>query len=135
MALLLGEDYERLAAQGLTWSEVSDCRFLILNDFPLPVGLYTVARANILVIIEARYPEAGHDMFWTAPQLVRSDGASIPNTENSGSTQNHTIDGVEYHRWSRHWSDDMASRWIPGKSNVGTIVQRITWALSKSPLS
>lgn len=134
MALLLDEDYRLLAAQGLTWSEVPERRFLILNDFPLPAGLYTAQKSSILVIIEARYPEAGHDMFWTSPRLVRSDGATIPNTENSGSTNNHTVDGVEYHRWSRHWLEDMASRWIPGKSNVGTIVQRISWALAKSPL-
>lgn len=135
MRLLLDEDYERLKAQGLEWVEIPEHRFLILKDFPLPEGLYTVSKANILVIIEARYPEAGHDMFWTAPRLVRTDGAAIPQTENSGSASNHKVGDTEYHRWSRHWFDDMAGRWTPGKSNVITITQRITWALNSQPLT
>lgn len=134
MPLLLDEDYVRLKAKGLQWEEMPERRFLILKNFPLPEGQYTVSKADILVIIEARYPETGHDMFWTAPRLVRIDGGTIPQTENSGSRNNHTIGNIEYHRWSRHWHADMASHWIPGKSNVDTIIQRITWALAKKPL-
>ena len=135
MQLLLDEDYGRLRAQGLEWEEISERRFLILKEFPLPAGMYTVSNANVLVIIEARYPEAGHDMFWTAPRLVRTDGVIIPQTENSGSTWNHKVGDTEYHRWSRHWFDNMPSRWVPGKSNVDTIVQRIEWALKSQPLT
>lgn len=135
MQLLLDEDYEWLRAQGLEWEEIPERRFLILKDFPLSVGVYTVSQASILVVIEARYPEAGHDMFWTAPRLVRTDGTVIPLTENSGSGANHSVGNIEYHRWSRHWFENMASRWVPGKSNVNTIVQRITWALKNQPLT
>lgn len=130
MPLLLDEDYVRLQTQGLQWEEVPERRFLILIGFPLPEGLYTVPKADVLVIIEGRYPEAGHDMLWTAPRLVRTDGVTIPAIENSGSQNNHKVGDTEYHRWSRHW-DDTPGRWVPGKSNADTIVQRIVWALAK----
>lgn len=134
MPLLLEEDYARLDVQGVRWREIPERRFLIFEGFPLPARIYTADKASILVIIEARYPEAGHDMFWTAPRLVRADGAAIPQTADSGSSCNHKVGDVEYHRWSRHWFEDMASRWVPGKSNVDTILQRITWALQNQPL-
>lgn len=134
MPLLLDEDYARLQAQGLQWEEVTERRFLILKDFPLPEGLYTVHKTDILVIIEARYPDAGHDMFWTASRLVRSDGVAIPATMDSGSSNNHKVGDTEYHRWSRHWNDAPGC-WVPGKSNADTIVQRLVWALAKPSLA
>lgn len=135
MALLLDEDYEQLRVQGMGWEEFPDKRFLFLKNFPLPSNVYTVASADILVIIPTDYPEGGNDMFWTSPRLIRQDGGNIPQTSPSGAGENHIVNGVEFHRWSRHWFQDMPSAWRPGLDNLDTIMRRITWALKKSPLT
>jgi hypothetical protein len=129
MALLLDEDYVKLEEMGVTFCEEETQRFLVIRDYMLPKGIYTVATCNILIIIPSNYNQAGNDMFWTYPRLERADGKPITRTNNPGQNDNRQFEGNEYCRWSRHWNEG-ASVWRPGSDDVSTIQRRIEWALN-----
>jgi len=128
MALLLDEDYVELGAQGIAHVEHETRRFLVLSEFPLPAGTYTCQQCDVLVEIPPNYNQAGNDMFWTNPRLLRTDGVPIPATSGPGE-DSREVNGQVFCRWSRHWHGK-PSAWKPGESNVETIVNRITWAFN-----
>lgn len=128
MPLLLDEDYEALAEQGLTYCEDESQRFLVFQDFQLADGLYQQTSCDVLVAIPTNYNQAGNDMLWTYPRLVRADGKPIPATNDPGAGDNRVFQGREFCRWSRHWNQG-ASVWKPGKDDVVTILRRIESAL------
>lgn len=128
MALLLERDYEKLEKMGLIFTEDESHRFLIFRDYALQEGIYTVPECNVLVVIPPNYNQAGNDMFWTFPRLIRLDGKIIPQTNSPGGGDNRTFEGNEYCRWSRHWNKG-ASVWRPGIDDIETIQRRIEWAL------
>lgn len=124
MPLLLDEDYEALAERGLTFCEDESQRFLVFQNFQLADGLYKQTSCDVLVAIPANYNQAGNDMLWTYPRLVRADGKPIPATNDPGAGDNRVFQGREFCRWSRHWNQG-ASVWRPGTDDVVTIVRRI----------
>jgi hypothetical protein len=133
MGLLFDSDYEFLSEIGLKVIEDELNRFLILKEFPLPEGVYTVnghARnaVDVLYIIPPNYNTEGGDMFWVDCQLERVDGVAIPNINGPGQ-DSRTYDGVEYLRWSRHWNN---KPWQPKVDNIQKIIDRLTWAF-KNP--
>jgi hypothetical protein len=128
--LLLPEDYQKLAERAIEFEEDEAQRFLVFKNVSLPAGVYTAERADVLVMIPANYNESGNDMLWTKPRLRKADGELIPNTSDPGPNgDNRTYKGEEYCRWSRHWMDNMASKWKPGVDDVISIYRRIEWAL------
>jgi hypothetical protein len=130
MALLFDEDYIALQERGFSYVEDEQQRFFIFKDYPLPGGLYTVDTCDVLVVIPTNYNQDGNDMFWTNPRLHRSDGKTIPNTQNIGEVynDNRNFQGIEYCRWSRHWLHGTPSMWRPGRDNIISIQRRIEWA-------
>ncbi len=128
MPLLIDEDYSRLAEQGIKFCEDDNKRFLILQDYRLPAGLYQVQSCDVLIQIPSNYNQAGNDMFWTYPRLKRANGIAIPATNEPGAGNNSFFRDKEFCRWSRHWNQGR-SVWKPGADNVGTIVHRVEWAL------
>ena len=126
--LLLEDDYSKLKEQGVTWEEDGGSRFLVLKDRPLAKGLYTQQKADVLVQIPANYNQDGIDMLWLAPRLDRADGKEIAAQMPYGSPNNVTYAGLEFCRWSRHWTEP-AVGWKPGADNIETILRRVTWAL------
>lgn len=128
MPLLLEGDYAKLAEMGLVYTEDEPNRFLIFRNYPLQQGLYTVSECNVLIVIPQNYNQAGNDMLWTFPRLVRSDGRAIPCTNNPGGSDNRIFEGSEYCRWSRHWNRGQ-SIWRPGVDDIETIQRRVEWAL------
>lgn len=127
---MFDDDYKTLDELGIAYVEDEGQRFLVLKNYPLPENLYQQTQCDVLVIIPTNYNQAGNDMFWTHPRLVRSDGVAIPNTHDAGARVNNHFDGREFFRWSRHWND-AGSRWRSGDDDVTTILRRIEWALRK----
>lgn len=134
MALLLDEDYDKLACHDVGIEEDEAARFVVFTDFALAPEFYTVANANILVAIPENYNQAGNDMFWTHPRLIRADGQVIPATSNVGDGDNRQYAGQEYCRWSRHWPTNKSGAWRSGIDDIISIYRRVCWAL-KNPLT
>ncbi len=132
MPLLMDKDYEEMRDAGIIFEEDAGSRFLVFKEVSLPSGLYTAASADVLVVVPANYNQAGNDMFWTFPRLATRDGQPIINTNNPGQNDNRTYQGREFCRWSRHWFDNIASRWRPGRDNAMSIYRRVDAAL-KNP--
>jgi hypothetical protein len=128
MALLLPEDYKKLAERGIAYDESEEQRFFIFTAFTLPDGLYTVDRCDVLVVIPPNYNQAGNDMLWTDPRLRRANGAGIPNANDPGQGDNRIWKGREFCRWSRHWQSG-TNVWRPGRDDIISIYRRIDWAL------
>lgn len=128
MPLLLESDYAKLEEKGLVFTEDEPNRYFVFRNYPLQRGLYTVPECNVLIVIPPNYNQAGNDMLWTFPRLVRSDGRPIPCTNNPGGGDNRMFEGNEYCRWSRHWNQP-PSIWRPGVDDIETMQRRIEWAL------
>lgn len=131
MALLFDVDYEILSNSGLTYTEVEDKRFLIIENYPTPNGLYIhagtpIQTVEILVVIPTNYNTSGIDMLWTYPHILRTDGKAIPASSIIGGDDPRFYGNKEYCRWSRHWP---AESWKPKVDNVSKILGRIEWAL------
>jgi len=129
MPLLLESDYQRLGDAGLNFEEDLAQRFFIFLQVSLPRGMYTVDSCDALVVVPPNYPQAGNDMFWTFPRLVRSDGRAIPATNELGSGDSRVWSDREFCRWSRHWDPSSIAGWRPGKDDVMSIYRRVEWAL------
>lgn len=130
MPLLLDEDYKALKERGVSFVEDEAQRFFVLKDYRLPDGVYNQESCDVLVIIPPKYNQAGNDMFWTNPRLVRADGMPIPQTNEVGAGDNRTFEGQEFCRWSRHWPKS-PSAWRPGQDDIVTILRRVEWAFRK----
>ncbi|RLA46694.1 MAG: hypothetical protein DRR06_04370 [Gammaproteobacteria bacterium] len=127
MPLLLDEDYDALKERGVSFVEDEAQRFLVLQGYKLPEGVYSQECCDILIIIPPKFPQAGNDMLWTNPRLIRTDGKPIPKTDEAGTGNNKMFEGQEFCRWSRHWNQG-SSVWRPGKDDIVTILRRVEWA-------
>ena len=130
MPLFLDEDYDALKERGILFVEDEAQRFFVIQGYKLPDGVYKQDCCDVLIVIPNNYPQAGNDMFWTNPRLVRADGKVIPQTNEPGGGDNRMFQGKEFCRWSRHWNQG-SSVWRPAKDNIVTIWRRIEWALRR----
>jgi len=76
---------------------------VLLSDWPLPAG-YTPGARDLLLRLSPAYPDAGPDMWWFSPAVIRVDGRVIPGTE----SQEYHL-GRTWQRWSRHFN---AGQWL-----------------------
>lgn len=126
--MLLEEDYLYLNEIGQPYEEDLARRFLILKDFPLPVGIYEAAgvpaiAADVLIEIPSVYNNSGPDMFWTSPYLTLTGGALIKAAAPGADPRSH--DGRVFERWSRHWHN---AGWRQRLDTISTVVDRVNWA-------
>ena len=113
MFALPEEDTELLNAGGYDWETVESAgRWLLIHDFPLPLG-FTLPSSSAAVHIPSGYPSGALDMVYFHPTIVRVDGRVIPGTQAFVS-----IDGKQWQRWSRHYTAD--NPWRPADYNVVT---------------
>ncbi|MBS4064737.1 MAG: hypothetical protein KGZ74_09270 [Chitinophagaceae bacterium] len=132
MSLLFPEDYEYLISTGLKFIEDEGNRFLVLQNFPVPEGMYVapgnipISQVEVLVIIPSNYNTSGTDMLWTHPAITRSDQGAMPNVNGYGAGDNRTFMSKEFCRWSRHYD---ATSWKPKVDTIVKILGRIEWAL------
>lgn len=130
MPLFLEKDYKALEERAVSFVEDDGQRFFVIQGYKLPEGIYKQEQCDVLVVIPQNYPQAGNDMFWTYPRLVRIDNKVIPQTNEVGGGDNRTFQGKEYYRWSRHWNHG-PSVWRPGKDDIITILRRLDWAFRR----
>lgn len=130
MPLFLDEDYKALKEREVSFVEDEAQRFFVLQGYKLPEDIYKQDYCDVLIVVPNNYPQAGNDMFWTNPRLVRADGKAIPQTNEPGGGDSRVFQGKEFCRWSRHWNHG-SSVWKPGKDDVVTILRRIDWAFRR----
>lgn len=130
MPLLLEDDYNFLEERGISFVEEEAQRFFVIQHYKLPQGLYEQDSCDVMIVIPQNYPQAGNDMFWTSPRLIRRDGKVIPQTNELGGGDNRQFQGKEFCRWSRHWNRGL-SVWRPDQDRIVTILRRLDWAFKK----
>jgi hypothetical protein len=122
---LLDVDHAHLARIGLRWESVEqdDRRWLLLHDYPLPLG-YSVTHSLLALEVPPTYPGAQIYGFYAFPPLALASGGTIENTQLRG-----TIDGREFHGWSRNRG---SLAWNPATDNVATQLMLVDAALAKA---
>jgi len=122
---LLDIDEAHLNRLGLKWETVVEAerRWLLLHDYPLPVG-YTVAHSKVALEIPPTYPGAQIYGFYAYPPLALASGRAIASTQMRG-----ILSGVEYHGWSRNRGS--GAPWNPATDNVVTQLALVDAALAK----
>lgn len=56
--------------------------YVVIRRAPLPAGRFRVDATDVLFLIDAQYPLAALDMFWTELDVMRPDG-SLPQNADS----------------------------------------------------
>ena len=122
---LLDIDEAHLNRLGLKWETVVEAerRWLLLHDYPLPVG-YTVAHSKVALEIPPTYPGAQIYGFYAYPPLALASGCAIASTQ-----MRVILSGVEYHGWSRNRGS--GAPWNPATDNVVTQLALVDAALAK----
>lgn len=107
-------DQQFLETLGLSWETIVEgkVRWLVLHDYPLPVG-YNQQKTTVAIQIGAGYPPGKLDMAWFSPPLARKDGRPIP------ALSAHVIDGKQFQRWSRHYA------WVEGEHDLDSHLVRV----------
>jgi hypothetical protein len=116
------EDFLRIIAR--PWETVLDgsTRWLLMHQWPIPVG-YNHPAATAAVLIAEGYPDAQIDMVYFSPHLTRTDGRAI------GALTGHQIDGQQWQRWSRHRTAENA--WRPGIDDLSSHMILVDYWLSR----
>lgn len=74
LRLAIGLDVDVLEADGRA--------HVVIQRAPLPIGRFRLDATDVLFVVDAQYPLAALDMFWTEIDVVRPDG-SIPQNADS----------------------------------------------------
>jgi len=120
---LLDPDHAYLNKLGLRWETVIEGsrRFLLIHGYPTPEG-YSVDVTLLALEIPPTYPGAQIYGFYVYPPLALRSGRTIDRTQMRA-----TIDGAEFHGWSRRSS----VAWNPSKDNVSTQLMLVDAALAR----
>lgn len=113
--ILSADDTEYLDNEFPEW-EAIDGRWILLHNFPVRPG-YTVQSVTAAIKIPSLYPATRLDMVYFHPEVIRTDGKTIPAT-----SWRETIDGKKYQRWSRHYKP---GEWQPDEDNLATHIMAI----------
>ena len=95
---------------------------VLLPGWPLPAG-YNRTSSDLLIRLQAGYPDVPPDMWWFAPFVLFSDGSAVPATE---VREPHL--GRTWQRWSRHLQAD---QWRAGIDGLETFLALICTDLDK----
>jgi len=120
------DDTLYLDSLGLQWETIRNSNNengVIIYDYILPEG-YTATKVNILLRIEATYPDTEIDMVYFSPDLHRNDGKTIPNAD-----QYQDFNGVRWQRWSRHRTQQ--NHWRIGLDGIDTHMGLVKWWLER----
>lgn len=110
--MLRPEDQETLEAGGRPFQVATDGAFtaVVIEQFPIPAALEPQA-STLLLRLPPGFPDAGPDMFWFDPPVIRASGGPIPGTESR-----EPYLGRVWQRWSRH----IQGQWRPGIDTLET---------------
>jgi hypothetical protein len=90
---------------------------IVLPGFLLPPGLNR-DKSDLLIRLNAGYPDVRPDMWWFDPPVRRADGQVIPATE----VVEHHL-GRSWQRWSRHLSPEQWRSGIDGLESFLALVR------------
>lgn len=104
-------DSAYLADRGIAHEVVveSGATSIVLPHWSLPAG-FDQSSAELLLRLQAGYPDVPPDMWWFNPAIRLVDGRAIPATE---VTETHL--GRAWQRWSRHLQP---SQWRSGSDGL-----------------
>ena len=109
---------------GLPWTLVPEAGWLSLTimGWALPSGL-APASADLLIRIPPGYPDMPLDMWYFSPNVSRTDGRDIEQTQ-----VREEYSGRTWQRWSRHLA---AGDWRPGTDDLRSYLARLRSELRK----
>jgi Prokaryotic E2 family E len=96
---------------------------IVFKDYRLPAG-FDHEKSDLLIRLNAGYPDVPPDMWWFDPPARRVDGKPIPATE----VIEHHL-GRGWQRWSRHFR---AGQWRSGIDSVESFLALVNKELNKS---
>lgn len=123
--MLPSNDANYLAEREKHHSVTNDANMtcIVIPDFPLPTG-FDRPKSDLMLRLNAGYPDVPPDMWWFDPPIRRTDGQAIPAT-----------DVVERHlerswqRWSRHLA---AEHWQSGIDGIESYLALLRKELARS---
>ena len=124
--VLSSDDTGYLDSLGLDWEAVRDPNQgngIIVHKLSVPTG-YNVGDVDVLLRLDTHYPDTHIDMVYFYPDLKRTDGKAIPNSD-----QPLDFNNIRWQRWSRHRTEQ--NPWRPGIDNIGTHMELVNFWLSK----
>jgi hypothetical protein len=125
MSFLSERDRQYLNQRGLNYAEVTSGsqKGIVFSGFALPMGLYDIPQADILVLLPKGFPDVPTDMFYLFPWITLSQTAKYP----KAADQPFQFDGKNWQRWSRHNNE-----WRIGIDGIHTTLIRMTTALKEA---
>lgn len=99
--------------------------YIIFKDYPLPPGVYSSDKTDLLIFTTQFYPNAGFDMFWVDENL-KLKNESIP--RNADSLESYL--GRRWRRFSYH--PYTAKPWNPSEDSVGSFMGNVERRLKNS---
>jgi hypothetical protein len=120
--LLPSGDHEYLKSKGYNFEahREKNQTGIIFREFLLPEDHYDAAKADVLILLPANYPDASPDMFFTNPWVKLKSTGGYPKRADVS----HIFSGVNWQRWSRH-----NNQWRPGVDGIWTMIKRVENAL------
>ena len=111
-----------LTEKGVAFSEPTDngTAAVIIDPWLLPAGKFDHDQVSLLLVLPNGYPDASPDMFYVHPWIKVRGSSGWPNA----ASVSLTFHGVNWQRWSRHWSD-----WRPGIDGIQTWLLKVRHAL------
>jgi hypothetical protein len=116
-------EYLRERASGHSVTVEANMTCVVFKNFSLPAG-FDRANSDLLIRLNAGYPDVKPDMWWFDPPVKRADGQPIPATE----VIEHHL-GRSWQRWSRHLSD---GQWRSGIDNLETFIALVRREIERS---
>jgi hypothetical protein len=107
---------ERVVSHSVSTESNMTC--VVLPAFALPPG-FDRSQSDLLLRLNAGYPDVAPDMWWFDPPVKRADGQTIPATE---VVEQHL--GRSWQRWSRHFANGQWQSGIDGLESYLALIRK-----------
>jgi Prokaryotic E2 family E len=117
-------DIACLSERGIEYSVSMEANMtcVVIPGYRLPAG-YDRATSDLLLRLQAGFPDVPPDMWWFSPAIRRSNGTVIAATE---VIERHL--GKDWQRWSRHFN---AGQWRSGVDSLESFLALIRKELER----
>jgi hypothetical protein len=125
MSFLPPKDLEYLNSKQIVFQEIEDGgkKGVVLKDWALPAGRFDIAKADVLILLPAGYPDVAPDMFYLLPWAKVMPANCYPRKADKAVA----FAGQSWQRWSRHNKE-----WRPNVDGIWTMIKRIGDAIEKA---
>jgi hypothetical protein len=117
-------DIACLTERGIEYSVSMEANMtcVVIPGYRLPVG-YDRSTSDLLLRLQAGFPDVPPDMWWFSPAIRRSNGGVIQATD---VIERHL--GKDWQRWSRHFN---AGQWRSGVDSLESFLALIRKELER----